>query len=385
MRLFHTCVAAVVLIVGLAPYANAQELSRLADAFVAEVVRVAHDRPVQVAVPEDRSGRGATVALDVHALVLERLTDRLKLVDAGSRRRFEPVLSESTDRLVLSARVVDEPEGHLVDWVSASVKLPPGVVSLAPTAPTPARGLVALGRTSLSAPVEGPLLAIAWLGDDDLVLLSGDSASWHHVEAGQLRERARHALKTQGLPVRTPGGVLVPATLGVWAATSRSGPALLLQRDGEELRADTEQPWLPAARGRLRFRAGTNLLDGDLGPLGAGPFLAVSADGQAVVDSDGRLRVASGGRVLAGPRVGSAVDRVQDGLWVTSSASPPGESDALVFVARVQTGLRTVDQVPLAGTVRAIAVRRIGSAFRVAAALETGRGTQVVITDLQVP
>jgi hypothetical protein len=87
------------------------------------VVRVARGRPVEVTVPEDRTGHGASLALDLHALVLERLKGRAEVRGSGPRLRVRSVLSETAAGLVLSARVVEEPGGA---WWTSSPSRPGG-------------------------------------------------------------------------------------------------------------------------------------------------------------------------------------------------------------------------------------------------------------------
>src|SRR6185295_15499282 len=85
--------------------------TRLAKALADAIADAAHGRPLELGVPEDRTSRGATFALDLRALVAARLQGRSALVDAGPRLRVTWVVSETPQRLIASARVIEEPSG----------------------------------------------------------------------------------------------------------------------------------------------------------------------------------------------------------------------------------------------------------------------------------
>src|SRR5258708_37885577 len=115
---------------------------------------------------------------------------------------------------------------------------------------------------------------------------------------------------------------MVVATGGglVWAVTSRSPRASLFpveeggRRLGERVVADA-LPW-PGSPGGLRFRPGTNLLEGTLDGLGAGPFLAATdALMGAAVAPDGRLRMsAPAGPPSSGLRSGPGLACLSKGI-----------------------------------------------------------------------
>src|SRR5438034_3056263 len=140
------------------PALAAPSLVRLAEAFAGEIVRAARGRPVEVAVPEDRTGRGASLALDLRALVLDRLRGRATVADSGPRLRVQSVLSETATGLVVSARVVEEPGERLVDLLSASVAAALSLLALSPVRPPPAPATVDVVSMARTPPLDSPVL-----------------------------------------------------------------------------------------------------------------------------------------------------------------------------------------------------------------------------------
>ena len=172
--------------------------------------------------------------------------------------------------------------------------------------------------------------------------------------------------------VRAPGGLLAASERegAVWAMTSRSPHAVLFAVEGTQLVERQRAEALPfpgAARG-LRFRAGTNLIEGDVPPLGSGPFLDLAGAGALVaVDPAGRLLVSepSDVRARAGPTLAP--------LWprrvATSLPAPPGIEDAIV-VLDVDAPGAPLFTCAAAGPVRAIAARVRDDSARLAYAVE---------------
>src|SRR5262249_9081718 len=147
-------------------------LARLAATLADEIVDVAKGRPVELAVPEDRTGRGAAVALDLRALVAARLDGRATLTDTGPRLRIASVLSEHPHRLVFSARVVEDPGDRLVDLLSASVEVDDTWLALAPERLSPAGSTFDLLSSTRTPALDSPVLALELLDDDRVVVLS---------------------------------------------------------------------------------------------------------------------------------------------------------------------------------------------------------------------
>jgi hypothetical protein len=360
-------------------------LARLADALVRDIARVANGRPLELVAIDDRSTRGALVVADLQRLVAARLPPRAGPSDAGPRLRVEPVLSETPERLVVSARVVAEPGGELVDLISVSVPSDVSVLPLTPAHPGEAtEGIEILSRTQ-TPPLADRVLALALVTDDRLVVLGDDAVALYRLETSSAALESRRPLPGPLDPVRMPGGLLVPSADGsLWALTSRSPRAALLALDGHGLapRAEAEAvPWPHAPLG-LRFRPGTNLIDGGPEELGPGPWLAlVRAD--LGVAPDGEVRVAGRGPGASGLRAGGAVAPLWPAAFAISAASPPDAPDALSLVARQGDGFRTLASVPVPGPIRALAARPRSGGARLVAAVEERGGTSLVVIDLR--
>jgi hypothetical protein len=119
--------------------------------------------------------------------------------------------------------------------------------------------------------------------------------------------------------------------------TSRAAHAALIAVQGagliERQQADAV-PWAGAALG-LRYRPGTNLIEGALTSLGPGPFLDLdSAEGGLAVTADGRLRCLG----CRDERVGRGLAGLWRGFLVASSPAPPGADDALLIFEHSEAG-----------------------------------------------
>jgi hypothetical protein len=372
------------------PAAAAPALVRLAEGFAAEVVRVARGRPVEVTVPEDRTGRRASLALDLHALVLDRLQGRAIIRGSGARLRVRPVLSQTPGGLVLSARVLEEPGGNLVDLVSVSAPTDESVFALSPVpAPAAAAGPAAIDvrSTGRTPPLEEPVLDLAFFGDERLVVLGPDAVALYKWDEAELTLESRRPWPGPLGPVRSPGGLLRMAEkdAAFWALTSRSPRALLfaVEEGGLVERQEADAlPW-PASPAGLRYRAGTNLIEGVLPGLGPGPFLGVD-------DSVPGLAVSAEGVLLdgasKGPAVGPAMAALWPGVLAAASPRPPGEDDAILIVAaRDGSGdaPRVLDSIRVDGAVRALAARARGESMRLVAAVEDEEGgARLLVMDL---
>jgi hypothetical protein len=125
-------------------------------------------------------------------------------------------------------------------------------------------------------------------------------------------------------------------------------------------------------------------VEGAVGDLGAGPFLALDdfAPGVAVT-ADGVLRQGE----AAGPTVGPALAALWPGVVAAPSAEPPGEDDAILIVATpggAADGPRVLDALAVDGAVRALAGRPRGGSMRLVAALEDEQGgTRLLVMDLR--
>src|SRR2546425_11125318 len=133
-----------------APARAAAPLARLADTLAGEIVAAVHGSAVEVAPPEDRTGSGGSLALDLASLLRARLEGRVRLVSSGPRIRVDSVLAEGPGRLWVSARLTEEPGGRLVDVLASSAQSDPMLLSLVP--PGPAGGAGPLAGRPLPAP-----------------------------------------------------------------------------------------------------------------------------------------------------------------------------------------------------------------------------------------
>jgi hypothetical protein len=178
-------------------------------------------------------------------------------------------------------------------------------------------------------------------------------------------------LPDAALPVRHAGGLILGHIddSAAWLLSSHAPRARLVRIDGRRLLLDAEAdavPWPDAAQG-LRFRMGTNLLEG-LEVAGARPALvAVDAASRAAVVEDGALLVDS---APTGTRVGGAVATLWPGMLIASAADPPSSEDSLLVLSRVGGAWRVAPGIRVGGAVRALAAHADGAATgRVAVAV----------------
>jgi len=377
--------AAVLVLAAVA--SSATSLGRLADAVALDIARVAAGRPVELAAPDDRTGAG--LALDLDALVRARLEGRVSLATSGPRLAVTSTVAAVGARLVWSARVVEEPSGALVDVISVSTPWDPALLPLIPSrAGTGAEGVDVLDRAT-TPPVEGRIVALAFLGDERLLVLFDDALALYRRDGLSLRLESRRDLPGPLAGVRFPGGVLLAAEgeSACWALTSRTPRAVLYSLDGNRLTATHQAdavPWPRVASG-VRFRPGTNLLDLAV-PGFDGPLLALEPEEGWAVGPDGalvRMGVADpGGTSAPARRAGAALARLWPGMLAAASPDPPGEHDR-ILLWRDAAAATTASSVPVEGAVRALASRRHGANALLAAALEDdGGGFRIALFEM---
>jgi len=363
-------------------------LGRLAEAVAAEVLRTAGGRPVELLVPEDRTGRSAALALDLQALVASRLEGKVTLTEQGPRLRVVSVLSESPGRLIFSARLLEEPSGRLRDLISLSTEADPSLLALSPMRTTAGSGRVDLIGSSRTPPLPSAVLDLAFLGEDRLVVLSADEVALFHWDQSGLSLLSRQPFSGPLDTVRRPGGILLAVERegAFWALTSRAPRARLLAVEGGRLigRHEAEAlPW-PGSRTGLRFRPGTNLLEGAVAGLGSGPFLELESAG-AAVDGDGHLLLAA----VDAPqelRVGPSLAGLWPGFLAASAPDPPSGRDSILVVDTQAGPAHVVATIPVEGTVRALASRMEGRVARLVVAVEEAAGTaHLLVLDLGPP
>ena len=230
-------------------------------------------------------------------------------------------------------------------------------------------------------------LDVAFLGADRLVVLDAAEVALFALAGPQIKLLSRRALPGPLEVVRAPGGLLRGSEreAAVWAMTSRSLQPILFSVEGAELverqRADA-MPFPGCPRG-LRFRAGTNLIEGEVEGLGPGPYLDVTAaEAPWAVSPEGRLLAADGADPL--PHVGPTLAPLWPGYVAASLPSAPGQDDAVVVFA--PQGPAPAWTCPAPGAVRAIAARVQGEAARLAVAFDDAEGrSSLVIYDAVRP
>ena len=370
-------------------------LARLADAFAREVAREARGRAVELSPTLDRTGRGASLALDFDDLARARVGALARLASDGPRLQVRPVLAEAPGKVIVSARLVEQPSGELQDVLSVSIEADAALLALSARPPAATAGQVDLVGSSQSAPIAGRVLDMAFMGEGRLLVLSEDDLELYRWSEAGLLLATRRRLTGPLEPVRHAGGLLraVEREHAAWAATSRAPGALLFAvEDGglvERQRADAV-PW-PGSSGGLRFRPGTDLIEGVVEGLGNGPFLHLDETGVAV-DRDGRLLSAGG--PVSDLRVGPPLATLWPRQLAASTAAPPGERDTVLILSMAPpNGPRVIAELPVAGSVRALAAQVSGHTARLVAAVESAARdgstpaiqTHLVVFDLATP
>jgi len=363
--------AVLVLAAAASPVAT---LGRLADAVAAEIVRVSAGRPVDLSPPEDHTGAG--LGADLDSLVRSRLEGRVTLASSGPRLSVASVVTEVGSRLVWSARVVEEPSAALVDVISISGSWDPGLLPLVPSrGGAGAEGVDVLDRAT-TPPIEGRIVALAFAGEERLLVLFDDALALYRRDGLALRLESRRDLPGPLSTVRFPGGLLLAAESesACWALTSRAPRAVLFSLDGSRLTATHQAevvPWPRIAAG-VRLRPGTNLFD-VAGPGLDGPVLAMEPEAGWMVAADGAL-ARMGATEPSDPvrRAGPALTRLWPGLIAAASPDPPGEQDRILLYR--ESADASMASLPVEGAVRALASRRHGGNALLAAALEDPAG-----------
>jgi hypothetical protein len=264
-----------------------------------------------------------------------------------------------------------------------------GSLAAPPAAAVPAFSVSTLARQVLPERV----VALAWVDDARLLLLTADEVLLYRSAEPGASVLARIALPEPKRAARTPAGlVLVDAEASAaWVLSNRRTRAALVEWSGDRLslRAEAEALPIQGSATGLRYREGTDWLEGELPSLGAGPFWGVAAAGELAVKSDGHLLFppAAIERSVPLPRpsvpVGPALAPLWPGWIVATTTHPPGERDAVLLVRpgrrlRVDTAAETDEPI------RALASRAVGSLFRLAAAGEDVDGrTHLLLLDVR--
>src|SRR5207245_9315270 len=137
------------------PVHAAAPLARLADTLAGEIVAAVHGSAVEIAPPEDRTGSGGSLALDLASLLRGRLEGRVRLASSGPRIRVASVLAEGPGRLWGSARFTAAPGGRLVDVLASSAESDPIPRRSLPAGPRGAAGRRARAAFRATPPARG--------------------------------------------------------------------------------------------------------------------------------------------------------------------------------------------------------------------------------------
>ena len=359
--------------------AEEHPLAALAARAADELVRLAAGRPVQVDVPDDRTGL-AGAALDLQSLIEARLGERAAVARSGPRVRLSSALARSATRLRLVGRLTAEPGGTLVDVLAVSVEADPDLLELS-VLPRPPRGTVAVLSSNRSAPLGSRVLDLAFADDDRLIVLLEDGVALYQ-RVGEDLVRRDHRPLDATLVVRAPAGVVVHATgeAAFWVSTNLAEGAVLFTIDGgrlQEIERAAALPWPGAGQG-ARFHPGTNTIDVALPGLGSGPHLRAAAGPTPwAIAPDGRFGVA---RAWSTTRIGSAGARLWTSAWIASSPEPPGPRDALLVLDASGGTPAVVATFPVPGSVTAIGARARGDrAYVAAATVESGAHRLIVM------
>ena len=280
------------------------------------------------------------------------------------------------------ARASSLPAGFLVCALLAFV----GRDASAPAAPTEGvRASRAVTILSCSTG-DGPL-AVAFLDSARLLAVTAGEIEVLKLSDSAASVTARLALPLPRRRVRAPAALLAPDETGAvaWILTNGIEEALLVEveqdRIVEHARASV-LPW-PGSSSGLRFREGTNWIEGDVPGLGTGPFLALSRGEPArAVTPEGVLQSAASS-TQSGPVVGGTFAPLWPGAFVSSTANPPGVPDAVVVFEEGEEGPSKALMIPVDGAVRALAAQETAKGARLVASVEAPGGCRVLLVSLE--
>jgi hypothetical protein len=209
------------------------------------------------------------------------------------------------------------------------------------------------------ARIPRPVLAASFGSAGRVLLLEDDRLSLWKLTSDGLARQAELPVPAPVERTRCPGGLIraAPGSPDVWALRSGWPEALLFAyEDGGNgttwvAKGGAEAlPW-PSVPNGLRFRPGTNVLQGAVEGLPGGSFLTLSADGALAVDADDLLHHPDAGPAV---RVGSAVARPWADVAVAAAPSlaPP---DSLIALPLPLSTVAPTVLAHIDGSIRALA------------------------------
>jgi hypothetical protein len=263
--------------------------------------------------------------------------------------------------------------------------------ALATKAGSSAAGVRAIGKeTLLSGPGAERPLALAFVDDNRFLAVAPGQVELFRMGVAGAELLSRVPLPGSRHRVRAPAALIAPDASGsvAWVLSNEEMRAHLVSVDGDRLglSADAEAlPWPGSASG-LRFRDGTDWIEGDVEGVGAGPFLAIAGeDGVVAVSTGGALvqEKADANRDEGLLTVGPMLAPLWPGVIATSTAQPPGASDSVVILERTRAAFEEVGSIPVEGAVRALAGRVVKDGVWLVAAVETGSRYEVLRLKLE--
>jgi hypothetical protein len=265
------------------------------------------------------------------------------------------------------------------------VRAPLGAALLAVLAPAAAAGdLARFSRATevAAAPVPGRVLDLAFVGEDRIAVLLTDSVALYEQDGAALR-RLDHLPLEATLDVRAPAGMIVSdaGDSSFWVSANVATGAVLFTIDGSRLKETQRSEALPfqGSPQGARFRPGTNLIDVTVAGLGSGPHLRAHAgETPWAIAPDGRLGVAGAWSVDS---IGSAAALLWPGVWIVSSAQPPGTGDSLAIHGGVTRGT-LVATFPAPAAVTALTARVRSDRAAIAAGIAEAGGHRIVVMEV---
>jgi hypothetical protein len=231
---------------------------------------------------------------------------------------------------------------------------------------------------SQSETLRGPVLDLALPSEESVLVLTPATIALYHWSARGLMLDSSQELPGPLASVRHPGGLLLPdaAEYSAWVATSAMAQAVLFEIEGARLveRARAAAlPWKDAPLG-LRYRSGSDWIEGPLPGLGPGPFLALEPALEGIaLSTAGELLVASAdGVARSGLVAGPALAALWPPFFAAASAEPPQAKDHVLVFEWNGTEVRAGPLLPVVfeGAVRALAARRTAEGARLVVAVE---------------
>jgi hypothetical protein len=250
-----------------------------------------------------------------------------------------------------------------------------------PTADAPGRAKAE--RLSSGTAADRPL-ALAFAKQGRLLAVTPRALRLFALEDAAAETVAELPMPEPLHPVRKAAALLAVdgAASTAWVLTNRAEKACLIAIDGDRLslRAQADAlPW-PGSPLGLRYREGTDWIEGSVEGLGTGPFLTLlHGDGALGVSPDGRLLGAgpSSDKEEAPMIVGPTLARLWPGAVAASTAVPPGSGDAILVLDRDHAASREARALAVDGAIRAIASWRTPQGAVLVFSTDTSQGYEL--------